>query len=193
MDPDLRYRLWREPRCLSSPTLRRRPDWGDGVQHLDDLSQMLFVDSRTSLPDNLLLYGDKMSMSVSLEARVPFLDLELMRLVESIPADLKIKGRTQKYILKKAVSAWIPESTINRKKIGFDTPVDQWFRGEWRTRTSDLLLAPDSACAGYFRPDVVKQMLGRARQRRPDHKRALFSLLTFELWHQQFIRPATLD
>ncbi len=91
MDPDLRYRLWREPPVsLADPP--SRPDWGDGVQHLDGLSQMLFVDTRTSLADNLLLYGDKMSMSVSLEARVPFLDLELMRLVERIPADLKIRN-----------------------------------------------------------------------------------------------------
>ena len=65
----------------------------------------MYVDARTSLADNLLLYGDKMSMAVSLEARVPFLDLELMRLVESLPARLKIKGLTQKRILKKAVVA----------------------------------------------------------------------------------------
>ena len=167
------------------------PRWAEQARHLDDLSRMLYVDARTSLPDNLLLYGDKMSMSVSLECRVPFLDLELMRLVESIPPSLKIKGRMQKYILKKAASAWIPRTTIERKKIGFTTPADQWFRGEWKDRTSDLLLAPDSACSLFFRPEVVRQMLDEHVKGVQDHKRALFSLLTFELWHQQFIRPAT--
>ena len=188
MDPGLRHRLWREkPSFGGAPAA---PPWSEQARHLDDLSRMLYADSRTSLPDNLLLYGDKMSMSVSLECRVPFLDLELMRLVESIPPDLKIKGRTQKYVLKKAVTAWVPRSTLTRKKVGFATPVDQWFRGDWRERTSDLLLAADSACGQFFQPAVVRQMLEEHVKGAQDHKRALFSLLTFELWHQQFIRPA---
>jgi asparagine synthase (glutamine-hydrolysing) len=189
MDPGLRRRLWREQPVSNTDSLYPL-SWNDDLQNLDDLSRMLHADARTSLPDNLLLYGDKMSMSVSLEARVPFLDLELMRLVESIPPNLKIKGLTQKYVLKKAVSTWIPESTITRKKIGFATPVDQWFRGEWRARTSDLLLASGSACALFFRPEVVRQMLDEHAKGVEDHKRSLFSLLTFELWYQQFIEPS---
>ena len=165
--------------------------WRLDVGHLDSLSQMLYVDTRTSLPDNLLLYGDKMSMAVSLEARVPLLDLELMRLVESIPPGLKIRGLTQKYVLKKAVAAWIPQATITRKKIGFATPIDQWFRGELKTSTADLLLAPDSACALYFRPEVIGEMLDQHARGVQDHKRILFSLLTFEHWYQQFIRPGS--
>ena len=190
MDPHSRRGLWREQPASdgeSWPAVR----WRDDVQCLDGLSQMLYVDARTSLPDNLLLYGDKMSMSVSLEARVPFLDLELMRLVESIPPNLKIRGLTQKSVLKKAVSSWVPPSTISRKKIGFATPVDQWFRGEWRSRTSDLLLASDSACTHFFRPEVVRRMLDDHAKGVQDHKRLLFSLLTFELWYQQFIRPSS--
>ena len=190
MAPELRGRLWRE-QPVSDGDSWSAVNWSDDVRHLDGLSQMLYVDARTSLPDNLLLYGDKMSMSVSLEARVPFLDVELMRLVESIPPNLKIKGLTQKYVLKKAVSTWVPQSTLTRKKIGFATPVDQWFRGEWRSRTSDLLLASDSACTLFFRPDVVRQVLDEHVKGVQDHKRSLFSLLTFELWYQQFIRPTS--
>lgn len=188
MDPDLRRQLWREQPVFDGDSWPA-VDWRGDVQHLDSLSQMLYVDARTSLPDNLLLYGDKMSMSVSLEARVPFLDLDLMRLVESIPPNLKIKGLTQKYVLKKAVATWVPQSTLGGRKIGFATPVDQWFRGEWRSRTSDLLLAPDSASTLFFRPEVVRQMLDEHVKGVQDHKRSLFSLLTFELWYQQFIRP----
>ncbi|NLT35682.1 MAG: asparagine synthase (glutamine-hydrolyzing) [Gaiellales bacterium] len=190
MDPEVRRRLWREQPVPAAGSWSM-PGWDDDVRHLDGLSRMLFVDTRTSLPDNLLLYGDKMSMSVSLEARVPFLDVDLMRVVESIPSHLKIKGRTQKYILKKAVAAWIPQSTITRKKMGFVTPVDQWFRGEWRERMYGLLLASDSACAQFFRPGIMRQMLDEHERGVHDHKRALFSLLTFELWYQQFIRPGS--
>jgi asparagine synthase (glutamine-hydrolysing) len=190
MDPELRARLWRE-QPVSDGATWPAAGWSADVQHLDSLSQMLYVDARTSLPDSLLLYGDKMSMSVSLEARVPFLDLELMRLVESIPASLKIKGLTRKYVLKKAASAWVPPSIIKRKKIPFATPVDQWFRGEWRTRMSDMLLASDSACTSLFRPEIVRQILDEHLKGIQDHKRILFGLITLEMWHQQFIRPTS--
>ncbi|MFQ5708108.1 MAG: asparagine synthase (glutamine-hydrolyzing) [bacterium] len=164
--------------------------WQSDVVDLDSLSQMLYVDARLSLPDNLLMYGDKMSMAVSLEARVPYLDLELMRFVESIPPGLKIKGRTQKYLLKKAVSKWISDDVINRRKIGFHTPVDDWFQRDLRSDFAERLLAPGSACTTYFRPETIREMLNDHQHRRQDYKRILFSLLTFEIWHDQFIRPA---
>jgi len=162
--------------------------WQANVASLDGLSQMLYTDARLFLPDNLLLYGDKLSMAVSLEARVPFLDLELMEFVERIPPNLKIKGKTQKYILKKAISKWIPNHTIRRRKIGFNTPVDDWFRGKWHRFTEDRLLDPGSACGEYFKRKAIQTMLHDHSSGRQDHKRALFCLLTFEIWHEQFIR-----
>ena len=164
--------------------------WQADVAGMDSLSQMLYVDARLSLADNLLLYGDKMSMAVSLEARVPFLDLELMAFVESIPPRFKIKGRTQKHILKQAVARWLPPEVIARKKIGFATPVDQWFRGDLRATVEDRLLAPGSACRTYFDAAVLREMIDDHRRGRHDYKRALFSLLTFEIWHETFIKPA---
>ncbi len=159
------------------------------VADRDPLSQMLYVDARVPLADNLLLYGDKMSMAASLEARVPFLDLELMEFVERLPPSLKIRGRRQKYILKKAVSRWLPEGVVRRRKIGFATPVDGWFRRELRASTRERLLGPGSACREFFRPETIDAMLEEHRTGREDHKRVLFSLLTFEIWHEQFIRP----
>jgi asparagine synthase (glutamine-hydrolysing) len=106
--------------------------WHRDAAKLDSLGKMLYVDARLSLADNLLLYGDKMSMAVSLEARVPFLDLELMALAEAIPTAFKIRGLKQKAILKRAMSEWLPEDVLQRKKVGFSTPVDGWFRGEMR-------------------------------------------------------------
>ena len=161
--------------------------WQTDVRHLDGLSQMLYVDARASLPDNLLMYGDKMAMAASLEARIPFLDLELMDLVESMPPNMKIRGSVQKYILKKAVKRWVPQEIIKRKKIGFETPIDQWFSGKLHDYLSDNLLSARSASNHYFNRAVVEEMIRDHKSGRHDYKRHLFSLLTFELWHKQFI------
>lgn len=189
IDEPLRGRLYGSHASPNGAVHEAVSHWQADVAGLDGLSQMLYVDARLSLADNLLMYGDKMSMAVSLEARVPFLDLDLMALVESIPPGYKIRGRTQKYILKRAVSRWIPAEVISRKKVGFATPVDQWFRGDLRAAVEDRLLAPGSACRNYFEPAVVGEMVRDHQRGRHDYKRALFSLLTFELWHEQFITP----
>ncbi|CAN5842060.1 asparagine synthase (glutamine-hydrolyzing) [soil metagenome] len=166
--------------------------WQADVAERDGLSQMLYVDARTSLADNLLMYGDKMSMAVSLEARVPFLDLELMALAESIPPKLKVNGLKRKRILKDAISPWVPAEVRRRRKIGFTTPVDGWFRRELGTSLRERLLAPGSATRTYLRPQTVRAMIDEHGSGRHDHKRILFSLLTLELWHEQFIRsPAS--
>ncbi len=163
--------------------------WQDDVAGLDGLSQMLYIDSRFSLSDNLLTYGDKMSMAVSLEARVPFLDLELMNFVESIPPSLKIKGLTQKYLLKKAASKWLSDDLIKRKKVGFAIPVDEWFQSEMRKSVEDKLLSEGSACRTFLNPLPIRKMLDEHQNKKEDHKRILFSLLTFEIWHEMFIKP----
>jgi asparagine synthase (glutamine-hydrolysing) len=137
-----------------------------------------------------LLYADKISMAVSLEARVPFLDLELMQFVESLPPYAKIRGYKQKAILKEAVSCWLPQEVIHRKKIGFTTPVDQWFRRDLQAEVENRLLSRGSACREYFHLDTIQQMLRDHRSGRHDYKRALFALLTFEIWHEQFIKPS---
>jgi asparagine synthase (glutamine-hydrolysing) len=162
--------------------------WHTDVAGLDGLSQMLYIDSRFSLADNLLLLGDKLSMAVSLEARVPFLDLELMEFVENIPPNLKIKGGTQKYILKKAISKWVPKAIITRRKIGFNTPMDNWFRRELRRFIEDRLLPSDSACNEFFKRETIQAMLDDHRSGRQDYKKALFCLLTFEIWYDNFIK-----
>jgi asparagine synthase (glutamine-hydrolysing) len=164
--------------------------WHGDAAKLDSLGKMLYIDARLSLADNLLVYGDKMSMAVSLEARVPFLDLELMALAESIPSAFKIRGRKQKVILKQALREWLPEDILRRKKIGFSTPVDEWFRGEMRSLIQERLLDHESPCRTYFRPDVIDRIIREHESGRHDHKRILFSLLTFDVWHELFISPA---
>jgi asparagine synthase (glutamine-hydrolysing) len=87
------------------------------------------------------------------------------------------------------MARWLPRDVRRRPKIGFETPVDRWFRGELSAGVEERLLAPGSASRSYFRPETVRAMLEDHRSGRHDHKRVLFSMLTFELWHEQFIRP----
>ena len=148
---------------------------------------MLYVDARFSLPDNLLLYGDKMSMATSLEARVPFLDLQLMAFAEAIPCNMKVRGLTQKHILKKALGRWVPKEVVQARKISFNTPVDEWFRGELSSTIRERLLAPDSLCAGLLDVPTLARLLEEHRTGRQNHTRILFSLLTMEVWNEQFI------
>jgi asparagine synthase (glutamine-hydrolysing) len=161
--------------------------WRRGVDDLDPLVQMAYVDTRLSLSDDLLTYGDKMSMAASVEARVPFLDLDYMRAVEKLPPGLRIRGRTHKYIHKKAIARWLPQDVIGRRKRGFETPLDRWFRSELSGYVRNMLLSSDSACLMYFRSEMIETLLNEHRSGRQDHQRQLFSLLTFELWHRQFI------
>jgi asparagine synthase (glutamine-hydrolysing) len=148
---------------------------------------MTYIDTRFSLADNLLIYGDKMAMAASLEARVPFLDLDLMSIVEGLPAKYKIRGRLQKYILKKAVSKWLPQEILQRKKIGFETPIDQWFGGEMENYVSELLLWKGSACDMFFNLPVIEKMINDHVNKRFNYQRHLFMLISFELWYQMFI------
>lgn len=171
-----------------SLTLGAIQEWQNDVSGFDDLNKLLYSDSRLSLPDNLLLYGDKMAMAVSLEARVPFLDLELMRFVESIPSKFKINGLTQKYLLKKAVRKWIPEEVIKKKKIGFATPIDNWFQNELKGEVEEKLLSEGSAIRKYLNASVIKKMIEDHAAKREDYKRPLLSFLTFEIWHEMFIQ-----
>ncbi len=187
MDAPLRRRLYRDGlrvTDITEPVAR----WQKDVAGLDGLSQMLYVDARFSLADNLLLYGDKMAMAVSLEARVPFLDLELMAFVERIPPALKVRGRTGKHILRRAVSIWTPPEVLRRPKLGFETPLDGWLRGALQAEVRDRLLAPGAACREYLEPAVIARLLDEHRTGRHNHWRPLFNLLTFELWHDAWVR-----
>jgi asparagine synthase (glutamine-hydrolysing) len=166
--------------------------WQQDVEHLDGLSQLLYIDTRLSLPDDLLFYGDKLAMANSLEARVPMLDVELLEFVESLPPALKLRGMTGKYAHKKAARRWLPESIVHRRKKGFATPVDGWFQNELDHYVRSTLLGPHAACRSYFQPGAIETLLREHRQGRRDHRRRIFALLSFELWHHRFLQSSVL-
>ena len=163
--------------------------WQAPVAGLDPLAQQLYVEARFSLPDNLLLYGDKMAMAWSLEARVPLLDLDLMAFVESLPVDLRLRGWSgHKYLYRKAIAKWLPQEILHRPKIGFSTPMDEWFQRQIAGHVRERLVDPGSACARYFNPAYVDALIQEHVTRRKDHTRPLYSLLVFEYWHERFMR-----
>src|SRR3954447_16462771 len=116
------------------------------VAQLPPLAQMLFVDTRLTLPDDLLLIADKMSMAESVELRVPFLDEDLVGLVESMDPAQKVHGRTGKWIHKKAMERLLPSQIVHRRKLGWDTPLDRWLRSELRPLLEEVLLGEGELC-----------------------------------------------
>ena len=129
---------------------RRSQHLQSDVKHLDPLTQMLYIDTRANLPDDLLMVADKTSMANSLEVRVPFLDYRLVEFIESLPPDLKLKGFTGKYLHKKAMMKWLPREVVYRKKKGFAHPIAHWLRTSMRPLVEDCLLSRDSLIARYF-------------------------------------------
>jgi asparagine synthase (glutamine-hydrolysing) len=162
--------------------------WRRGTEHRSPLSQMLCVDARFSLSDNLLTYTDKMSMAASLEARVPFLDLELMAYAESIPSRWKIRGRTGKWILKRALDRWLPDKISKRKKIAFETPVSDWLRTGELKALRERVLSHGSVCSRLLNRSEVARLFDQHDSGRRDLHWQLFSLVTLELWHDAFLR-----
>ena len=162
--------------------------WAEGLDELDSLDQLLYIDARLMLADNLLIFGDKMAMAASIEARVPMLDLELMEFVESIPARLKLKGRRPKYLLKRALAEWLPAEVLNRRKLGFQVPESQWFRGSMWDFTRELLLNPDSVSTTYLRPKAVERLLQVHQSGRQNLWRQIFNLVSVELLYQVFVK-----
>jgi asparagine synthase (glutamine-hydrolysing) len=159
----------------------------------DLLSKTMYIDTRMSLADDLLLFNDKITMANSLEMRVPFLDLELVAFLESLPSNLKVRGTTRKYIHKKAVEAWLPREIVHRKKRGFQTPMDTWLQNDLAGAAQRLFEQKESACSRYFDIKFIREMIAAHKNRREDNQKRLYALLCFELWHRTWIDRKSVD
>lgn len=150
------------------------------------LEKMLFIDARTDLSEELLLSENKMSMAASIEARVPYLDIEIMKVAERIPGNLKINGREQKVIHKKVCMSFIPEEVANRKKIGFVSAADLWFRGKIGSQFLEQIADPNSMTQTYLNRAAVENLVQQHLSGRWDHQRVLFMLYSLENWYSVF-------
>jgi asparagine synthase (glutamine-hydrolysing) len=154
--------------------------------HLDDLSRMLYVDTKTWLPDDLFIKADKMTMANSVELRVPLLDHKLLEYAASIPGSYKVRGMDTKYILKQTLSKLVPRQIIERKKAGFPVPYEKWLRTGMRDYVKDLLLDGKTTQRGYFEKKEIEELI-QNNETASQHNKEIFSLLVLELWHRIFV------
>lgn len=151
------------------------------------LNRLLYVDFKTFMPALNLDTTDKTSMAANLEVRVPFLNVELVELVARMPPELKIKGLTRKYILKRAAESLLPKEIIYRKKAGFSAPIRSWLRGALKPMIDDLLNEETIKKRGLFDQAEVKRIIAANDSGREDYNHQVFQLLTLELWQQAFL------
>jgi asparagine synthase (glutamine-hydrolysing) len=153
----------------------------------EPLNRMLYVDTKLWLPDLLLARGDKMSMAVSLEARVPLLDHKLVEFAATLPENLKVKGLVRKYLLKKVSRRWLPREIIDRKKQGFPMPSALWLRNEARSFVRDVLSPSALRRRGLFDPIFVEKLIEQHENGFADHGALLWGLMSIELWQRVFM------
>ncbi|MDT3680722.1 MAG: asparagine synthase (glutamine-hydrolyzing) [Burkholderiaceae bacterium] len=151
------------------------------------LNRLLDVDTKSWLPDDLLIKADKMTMAASVELRVPLLDHRVLEFAASLPTRHKARGWSMKRVLKKVLEPVVPAEILNRKKAGFPVPYDRWMRHELRDFVHDTVLASGSFTSQYLHRAVVEDLLESHRKGACGAKE-VFSLLTLELWYRRFVR-----
>jgi len=156
----------------------------------DVVERMQSIDTQLYLAEDILTKVDRASMAVSLEVRAPFLDPRVAEFAASLPASYKLRGRTTKYILKRAVKDYLPPSVIRRGKKGFGVPVAEWLKENLRPLARDLLSPDRVRRAGVFNPDYVSRLQDEHERGVANHRKLLWTLLMFELWHESFIETA---
>jgi asparagine synthase (glutamine-hydrolysing) len=157
------------------------------VRDADPLDALLYLDSKTYLPGDILTKVDRMSMAVSLEARAPLLDHKLIEYATRLPASLKMRGLEGKYIFKRAVADFVPAEILQRPKQGFGVPVDRWINEQLRGRIRETLTESVARQRGYVEARYVNELLDEHERGRRDHSARLWSLFMLELWHRAFI------
>lgn len=153
----------------------------------DLLNHTIYVDLKTSLPDDLLALTDRMSMAASVECRAPLVDFELVELASRMPSSLKVRGFTLKYLLKKAVTPWLPKEITTRKKRGFGAPVGGWLRRGMNPLLSDLLSEEQVRRRGLFQWTGIQDLISAHTEQRSDHTDHLFALIALELWCRAYL------
>lgn len=186
---------------LLSPSLKATIDldssrafrgWLERNPQRDDLSSMLYLDTKIWLPDNLLMKGDKMTMAASLESRMPLLDYKLIEYAASIPSSAKIKSLKAKYLLKRAFADFLPEPILTRKKMGFNVPTGIWFREGQRDMITKLLLSERIRNRGCFNHEYIERIVQDHLAGKTNYQAQIFMLASLELWFRVFIDPTRL-
>jgi asparagine synthase (glutamine-hydrolysing) len=153
----------------------------------DLIKRMQSLDTRLYLAEDILTKVDRASMAVSLEVRAPFLDPRVAEFAASLPTNYKLRRHKTKYILKKAVDELLPRFVTRRGKKGFGVPVAEWLKVKLRPLARDLLSPERVRRAGVFNPEFVSRLQDEHERGVANHRKLLWTLLMFELWHESFV------
>ena len=148
---------------------------------------MLYWEMKYFLTDHNLNYTDKLSMAVGVEVRVPFLDKELVEFSTKLPPELKLKGKTTKYLLKKVMERYLPHEVIYRPKAGFGAPVREWIVNDLKPLIDTYLSEDSIRQRGIFNPRTVRALIDDNREGKIDASYSVWSLLAIESWFRQFV------
>jgi asparagine synthase (glutamine-hydrolysing) len=159
----------------------------NAAKGLNELAQQQYVDIKTYLVDDILTKVDRMSMAVSLEARVPLLDYRIVELAVNLPAPMKLNRGQTKRIMRKAMGDRLPEEVLNKPKQGFSIPMKNWLRGPIQPMMTDLLAPELVSRRGYFEPELVTKWVREHLEGSANHSHRLWALMVFEIWHEQML------
>jgi asparagine synthase (glutamine-hydrolysing) len=158
------------------------------INNLDPLSKRLYLDIMTSLPEDMLTKVDRVTMAVSLEARVPLLDYRIVELSSLIPAHMKMSIRKSKRFMKNAVADHLPQEIINRPKHGFSSPIDKWMRYDLKEMVDQTLNEKSLKDSGFFKPTYITQLFERHTTGKGNFGEKLFMLMVFQMWWERFVK-----
>jgi len=164
------------------------------MEETDELGGFQLLELRSSLPDELLMFGDKLSMAHGLEVRVPYLDREVVEYVQRLHSSFKVRHGTRKWLHRQVCERYLPKAILHRKKRGFAVNVvDQWLRGFLHQKLQRALSDPSSSLRLYFVPENISRLLDKHLSGQEDHYKILSSLVIFEAWVRGLERPATVS
>jgi len=157
------------------------------IERVDELTGFNFLEIRSALPDELLMYTDKISMHHSLEGRVPYLDHEVIEFVERLPAAFKVRSGGQKWLHRRVCSRLLPKEVVHRRKRGFaSTVVDKWFRSSLFAMMIGVFLDDRSLMYAYLNPEPVRRLYHDHTHKVSNNYKILFSLVLFEQWLREY-------
>jgi len=153
----------------------------------DHLSRVLYADIKTFLAGGILVKVDRASMANSLEVRAPLLDYRIVEFAARLDSGLKLRGEQKKFLLREAMRSRIPDSILDRRKMGFSVPLADWMAGPLRRPVQSSLFSPDSGLTAVFAPYAVDAYWDDVLAGRREHATSLWSMYMFELWWQQYM------
>ena len=201
--PEIRFFLWRgafataEKEKLLHPSIRRELGEHDSYEDIhryilvsrltNDFERLLYLSMKLYLQDNNLVTVDRASMANGLEVRCPLLDQDVVEFVCGLPAKYKLHGFKAKYLLKKAAVGLLPKSIIHRQKKGFGIPLAKWLGTDLKEFMLDHLSEDKINRQGIFHYPYIKRLIDEQLAKTSDHREALWTLLVFQSWHEEYI------